>query len=416
MTTRRQFISSLGALTTFALAPRIWAQEAKADIPTSGEAGREFAPFDELMTGFVAEHGAVGATLAVARGGKLLYSRGFGLADREAKQAMAPNALFRIASISKPITGVAVLSLVEKGKVDLAAKVHEVLALEEPADPRFNEVTVRHLLQHTGGWDRDKSFDPMFRSVAIAKDQGVPAPAMPEHILKYMLKQKLDFDPGRRYAYSNFGYAVLGLIVAKVTGKKYAEFVQQAVLEPLALRDTKLGKTLLEGRAEREVKYYEDPERKGPAVMGEVGVQVPLCYGAWCLEAMDAHGGWLSTAPDLVRFASAFDRADQCPILSAKSIAAMFARPEGPPGEDAEKRPKEVWYGCGWSVRAAGRGLNTWHTGSLSGTSTILVRRSDGFNWAVLFNSRSGKDGKPLAALIDGRVHGAADEVKKNLG
>jgi CubicO group peptidase (beta-lactamase class C family) len=353
---------------------------------------------------------------AVARGGKLLYSRGFGLADREAKQIMPPDALFRIASISKPITAVAVLVLVEKGKLDLDAKIHELLALEEPVDPRFKLVTVRHLLQHTGGWDRDKSFDPMFRPVVIAKDQSIPPPAMPEHILKYMLKQKLDFDPGEKYAYSNFGYAILGLLIAKVAGKKYGEYVEEAVLKPLKMGDTKLGKTLLEGRAEREVKYYEDPERKGPAVMGEIGAQVPLCYGAWCLEAMDAHGGWLSTAPDLVRFASAFDRPEGCPVLSAKSIAAMFARPEGPPGEDAEKRPKEVWYGCGWSVRTAGRGINTWHTGSLSGTSTILVRRSDGFDWAVLFNSRGGKEGKPLSALIDGRVHGAVDQVKKNLG
>lgn len=331
---------------------------------------------------------------------------------------MQPDSLFRIASISKPITAVAVLTLVEKGKLDLDAKVHDLLALGPPVDARFQQVTVRQLLQHTGGWDRAVSFDPMFRSVAIAKDQQVPPPAMPEQIVRYMLQQKLDFDPGTKYAYSNFGYSMLGLVVARISGRTYGEYVQQAVLNPLRLHDMKLGKTLRENRAEREVSYYETPDATGPAVMGDqLGKPVPLPYGAWCLEAMDAHGGWLASTSDLVKFANAFDLPEKCPILSAKSIAAMFARPEGPPGLDDKGRPLDVWYGLGWSVRTAGKtGVNTWHNGRLSGTSTILVRRHDGFNWAVLFNSDATHEGKALSNLIDGKVHGAVDRVKKNLG
>jgi len=421
MTSRRQVLATLASLPLINSLWPLSAQEPEshAAIPISGTAAPEFAPLDDLMTGLLTEHPEVaGGALALGHRGQVLYSRGFGLAQRHPDKPVQPDSFFRIASISKPITAVAVLTLIEKGKLALDAKVHELLALGPPVDARFQQVTVRQLLQHTGGWDRGVSFDPMFRSVLIAKDQQVPPPAMPEQIARYMLQQKLDFDPGTKYAYSNFGYSMLGLVVARLSGQSYGEYVQQAVLNPLKLHDLKLGKTLRADRAEREVSYYEVPARTGPAVMGpDLGKPVPLPYGAWCLEAMDAHGGWLATAPDLVKFAMALDDPEKCPILSAKSIAAMFARPEGPPGLDDQGRPLDVWYGCGWSVRTAGkRGVNTWHNGRLSGTSTILVRRHDGFDWAVLFNSDATNEGKALSGLIDGKVHGAVDRVKKNLG
>lgn len=92
----------------------------------------------------------------------------------------------------------------------------------------------------------------------------------------------------------------------------------------------------------------------------------------------------------------------------------MFARPAGAAGHDADGQPLAACYGCGWSVRPTGDGrANHWHTGSLDGTSTLLVRRSDGFVWAVLFNSRSGKDGADPAGTIDPLVHRAVDRVKE---
>ncbi len=421
MSSRRRFLVSLGALPLVGKAWSLTAQETKSSgrFPVTGTAGPEFAPLDDLMTNFLTENPPVaGGVLALGHRGEVIYARGFGLAQRHPDKPVQPDALFRIASVSKPLTAATLLALVEKGLLTLESKALEVLDRGPPIDPRFQQVTVQQLLQHTGGWDRGASFDPMFRSVAIAKDQQAPPPAMPEQILRYMLQQKLDFDPGTKYAYSNFGYSILGLIIAKVTGRPYGEAVRQTILTPLKLAELTLGKTLPEGRAEREVNYYEVPARTGAAVMGpNLGKQVPLPYGAWCLEAMDSHGGWIATAPDLVKFANAFDNADKCPVLSAKSIATMFARPEGPPGLDDKGQPINVWYGCGWSVRTAGnRSVNTWHNGRLSGTSTILVRRHDGFNWAVLFNSDATHEGKALSSLIDGKVHGAVDRVKKNLG
>lgn len=383
-----------------------------ADGPLTGVDQPELAGFDELLVSIGRKYEVPGAALAVTKDSRLVYARGYGLADRDTGQRVEPQSLFRIASLSKPITAAGVLQLVERGKLDLEDKVHSVLDLAEPSDKRWKDVTILQLMRHTGGWDRGVSFDPMFRTVEIAADQGVDPPAMPEQIIAYMLEQPLDFDPGDRYAYSNFGYSLLGRVIERVTGMPYGRYICQAVLGPLGVYRPRLGKTLPEGRAQNEVKYYDEQDRKDSAVMGEVGVSVPLPYGAWCLEAMDAHGGWIASAPDLVRFASAFDKPQQSKILSIAGITTMFARPCGAAGFEDDGSPKAHYYGCGWSVRPVGAsGANTWHTGSLAGTSTLLVRRHDGLNWAVLFNTRKGTAGKSLSSVIDPLMHEAANAV-----
>jgi CubicO group peptidase (beta-lactamase class C family) len=356
--------------------------------------------------------------LAVARNGRIVYTRGYGYADRDKKEPVEPNALFRIASISKPFTAVAVLQLVQSGKLNLDDKVFQVLELKAPEDfavpldERWKKVTILHLLQHRGGWDRDKSFDPMFRSPDICQEMKVAPPADQEAIIHYMLRQPLDFDPGERIVYSNFGYCLLGRVIEKVSGKGYEAYVKEKVLAPLGIKGMQLGKTLLKERAKGEVMYYDG---EGTAIMGpNIGKQEPMPYGCWCLESMDSHGGWIASAEDLVRFGAAFNRPKQCKILDAKSIQTMFARPPGAAGEDKNGKPADSWYGCGWSVRPVGNGKeNTWHGGSLDGTSTLLVRRSDGLTWAALFNSREAVKGQEPAGEINGLLHEAADAVKR---
>jgi CubicO group peptidase (beta-lactamase class C family) len=204
--------------------------------------------------------------------------------------------------------------------------------------------------------------------------------------------------------------------VEKVSGKPYEEYVRKQILAPLGIEKMRLGKTLLSERAEGEVRYYVREKDHAKAILGpEVGKQVPEPYGAWNLEAMDAHGGWLASAEDLVRFASALDHPKKCKILSEKSIEMLFARPEGAPGKTKAGKPAESYYGCGWQVTVVEEGkMNTWQNGMLPGTSTLLVRRSDGVTWAVLFNSATTAHGKKDPAdLIDPLLHEAADAVKK---
>jgi N-acyl-D-amino-acid deacylase len=229
-----------------------------------------------------------------------------------------------------------------------------------------------------------------------------------------MLRKPLQFNPGTQYAYSNFGYCLLGRVIEKVTGKSYEEYVTKEVLHPVGAKETHLGKTLLEHHLAEEV-FYDAGGKKGTAILGpNIGKQVLLPYGVWSLEALDSHGGWVSTAADLVRFASAFDHPDKCKLLKATSIETMFACPAGEAGHEKNGKPKDVYYGCGWEVRTYGKGLrNTWHMGLLDGTSTLLVRRgSDNLTWAVLFNWHPPSAEEP-ASQIDSLVHDAADAVKE---
>jgi N-acyl-D-amino-acid deacylase len=128
---------------------------------------------------------------------------------------------------------------------------------------------------------------------------------------------------------------------------------------------------------------------------------------------MDAHGGWIASAVDLVRFATQLQSVQPPGPLSRKSLEAMAACPPGAAGHDSDGAPKDSYYGFGWSVRPVGREgkYNLWHTGLFSGSSTLLVIRHDGLCWAVLFNTSATADGRAPAEKIDSLVHQAADAV-----
>jgi len=227
-----------------------------------------------------------------------------------------------------------------------------------------------------------------------------------------MAGQPLDFDPGNRMAYSNFGYLLLGRVIEGVTNQSYEDYVQKHVLARVGIKSMRVGGTAREHLAPDEVAYYDARGRTTRAVFGpRRGEAVPFPY-ARSIEIMDAHGGWIASAIDLLRFASAFDDPRRCRILGERSIEFMFARPAGSLGFGDDGKPKAAYYACGWMVRPKGNGRrNTWHTGSISGTSTLLVRRHDGLNWAVLFNANANSKGEGLAGLIDPLVHKAANAV-----
>lgn len=412
--TRRAFALAAAGL----LLPRLAPADEKP--PVTGTADERLAPFDDLLTTFVQENKVPGAALAVTRGGKLLYARGFGYADPDKKTPVQPASLFRIASVSKPITAVAVMQLVERKKFKLDDKVTELMGLKAVVPPggkvdeRWQKITVRQCLQHTGGWDRGKSFDPIGRPGIIAKAVGSGPPVPPADVVRYMMGQPLDFDPGERAAYSNLGFLILGRIIAATTGMGYEEYVRKEVFGKLGVTTAQLGKALPEKRAKDEVRYFDSKKRTGvclyPPRQGET---VPTPDGAANFEGYEAHGGWIASAVDLVRFASAFDDPTKCPLLSAASITDMWARPAGKPGTDADGKPTATYMGCGWSVRpVGGNRLNAWHGGYISGTEALMVRRWDGLTWAVLFNTNDTPAGQRLSGLIDPKLHAAAGAVK----
>lgn len=370
--------------------------------------------FDAEMAAFMEPRGVPGGALAVVKDRRLVYAKGYGFADRERKVPVTPDSLFRIASMAKSFTGVAVLQLVEAGRLSLDAPAFALLGfdLAKAADPRVGQVTVGQLLHHTGGWDRDKSGDPMFRAREIARDLQLRPPAGPEAVVRWMFGRPLDFNPGSAFAYSNFGYCLLGRIIEKVTGQSYAAYVREKVLAPAGIRGMRIGASRRAGQVPGEVRYYSAKEELMRNVFDEPPEMVPFAYGGFHLEAMAAHGGWIASVVDLARFAAALADPAHSPLLQPASFATLYAPPAAPVSRQPDGALAASFYACGWSVRPVGKSgrANYWHNGSLPGTSTLLVRRHDGLSWAVCFNQRSEDKALPDGA-IDAALHRAAGRV-----
>jgi CubicO group peptidase (beta-lactamase class C family) len=367
------------------------------------------ASYDSTMQPYMEKHGISSGALAVTYQGHLIMAHGYTW-DDDQSYTIQPDSLFRIASLSKSITAVAVIKLIQDGQLSLDRRIIDILTFTPPAgqsvDPRLSEVTVADLLYHQGGWDVEKlGFNPMFNDRVVSNALGVPLPISQANIITYMSGVPLSYDPGTKYAYSNYGYMLLGQIIETISKQPYEAYVKQNVLEPMGMTHTQLGRTLLENRLPGEVKYHSD--FKGPSVFKENEMDVPWPYGGWNLENMAAHGGWVSTVIDMARFEASFDQSESNSILTKDSIELMF---KAPPGASGER-----YYAMGWEiVRVESGAMNTFHSGSLDGTLSFMVRRFDGVDWIVIFNERDSSSDPTGDGYweIDGLLHEAADKVK----
>jgi N-acyl-D-amino-acid deacylase len=367
------------------------------EIPISGAAVPGMESYDQTITDFMRKHAIPGGAVAVVRDGRLIYARGFGYADVENKTPVQPDALFRIASVSKSLTAAAIMKLVEEGKLKLDDRVAPFIAHLTPApgatvDPRWEQITIRHLLNHTGGWDRSKpngGFDPIDRPAIAAAAVNAPAPASAETLIRYMKGMPLDFNPGEKFAYSNFGYIILGRVIERVSGMPYADYVRARVLQPVGAARTQQGRSRMRDALAEEVKYYM-PWEPGlgmtamvPSVFPGEGL-VPFNYGGFHLEAGDASGAWVSSTVDLLRFLTGVDGRDNRPdILSPALVAEMTGTGAAVCAGGA------CYYGAGWFVRPTQGDATWWHGGTLPGTTAMLVRTYHNFAWVGVFNARS---------------------------
>lgn len=362
--------------------------------PALGQTGTDvpsLAAYDQFMRSFLTKWQIPGGALAISRNGQLLYARGFGVADRESGEPVKPDSLFRIASDSKPVTAVAVMKLVQEGRLNLDAPVFDLLPeyLPDPRpasfDARITGITIRQLLHHTAGWDREAlGFDPMDRVVDAARIMGEPSPGGCPTVIRAMLRTfPLDFAPGQRFAYSNLGYCLLGRVIEKVTGNSYEQYLREELLRPAGIEQMKLGRSRLEDRLPGEVKYYDNGSNV-PSVFPNGPSTVPRPYGGFHIEAMDAHGGLLASAVELAKFAdSVYGRRGEG-ILTRAIATEMIVRPPAPVSQTGG-----IWYGKGWTIISTGGARDRWeHDGGLPGTMAFLVRAANGFIRAVLFNSR----------------------------
>jgi N-acyl-D-amino-acid deacylase len=284
------------------------------------------------------------------------------------------------------------MRLVEDGKLSLDTPVWTILNQFTPyngrwGDSRLSTIAIRHLLHHTAGWDRMISGDPLAgdTTVKIARATNSTFPPSRDTVIRYMLSQKLDFEPGLRFAYSNFGYMLLGRVIEKISGQSYENYVRNAVLQPMGLTQVQHGKPTLAGRLPGEVKYYDYPG--APLVSSYVSAtreQEPAPYGVACFDLNDADGGWVGSVIDLAKFTAMLDGARPRRAVSAESWSAMLAETPRNTWVDSVG-----WYGFGLFVTPQLGGLTWDHGGSYPGTRSYFWRFANGICYVFLFNGDS---------------------------
>jgi CubicO group peptidase (beta-lactamase class C family) len=352
--------------------------ERKTTLPITGSAVVGLEALDNAMLQFMSERNFRAGTLAVLREGKLVYSRGYGFAQRNGRRLVAPDDPFRIASITKPFTAAAIRQLMAQDKFRADTRVMDYLELKPPLqgkfDPRWKDITIGHLLEHRGGWDSKAAplYDPMFQSLLIAYKLRQRTPPGPNDIIRFMLEQPLHFTPGTKSVYSNFGYCLLGRVIEKASGQNYVDYLQKELLAPLNIKSVALARTLPALRHPREPEYF-DPATTISVLNGRSLVRWP--DGGFYIEAMDSHGGLIANAPDLVRFFREYSMDGR---KGSNYIGTFF--------------------------------------GSLPGTWTLVQQRPDGIVYAALFNQRSADpsaQGGEKDNLIKDMLNQAIDSIKK---
>jgi D-alanyl-D-alanine carboxypeptidase len=284
---------------------------------------------------------APGAAVAVIRDGAFLHRAAYGLADLEHAVPLRPDAVFRIASLTKQFTAAAVMRLVERGAIALDAPIETYLP-DWP--PRGRATTVRRLLNHTSGvWRHD--------TVGIDRTRRPNLPIA--EIIHLIFERPFEFEPGAQYRYNNSGYLLLGAIVAAVTGQAYEDFLRQDLFEPLGVRQTLL-------LSHDEVV----PNRAHGYVRGRRGFHNARPDAA---NFSYAAGGLGSTLDDL----RLWDRAIRAGRVVAPDTRETMLAPT--PLNDGSTFP----YGFGWGL-ATYEGRRVYHhTGGVSGFATHMLHLRD---------------------------------------
>ncbi len=344
---------------------------------------KEFEIIDKNVERFLNRNELAGASLAIAKNGRMVFAKGYGYADKEHSLSVQPYNLFRIASVSKLITATAVMKLVESNKLSLESRVFGENAILNDSiylsykDKRVEDITVRQLLNHTAGWT-SRWGDPMFIPNVISKRMNIPYPVKSEDIIQFMLQKRLHYSPGTYCSYSNFGYTILEKVIEKASAMNYEMFVKTNILYPLEIFDMQIGKSYPWERLDLEVKYYE-PQGSN-LVPNHLGGEemVPQCYGGNDIETLGAAGGWVSSSTDLLKLIVAIDGFNEpADILSEESIHEMTRT------DFVGENP------LGW--RGIRKGKYWYRTGTLAGTSALIMRKDNGIEYVIIFNSSSWK-------------------------
>jgi len=345
-----------------------------------------------------------GLAVAIVKDEKLIFAKGYGYADTEAKISASPEQLFRIASVSKLITSIAIMKLVESGKIKLDDKVfgkYGILndeKLGKIKDNRLENITVRNLLNHSGGWTQ-RYGDIAFLPRIVSEQTGDPMPLKINSYLKFVTSKRLHFEPGSSSAYSNLGYMILGEVVARVSKTSYEKFVKENILKPAHIFDMQLGGSFENEKLLEEVRYYQPEDAQPVEAYDGSGRMVPKIYGSTNMALLGSAGGWIASPVDLMKLLVVIDGDSRTKdILSAKSIAEMTHVDEN--GLDP----------LGW--RSTNENGEWWRTGTLPGSSALVKREPNGISWVMITNTSNYK-GPHLAIEMDRIMSGTLRKINK---
>jgi CubicO group peptidase (beta-lactamase class C family) len=324
--------------------------DVKAPLPTPDK-------LVESVVGSLIKADSPGAAVLVARDGRVLFEKGYGLARVEEGVPATPQTKFRIGSITKQFTAAAILKLQEEGRLSMNDRLTKFI----PDYPRVDQVSIHHLLTHTSGIKSFTSKPDFINSVT--------KPVKVEEHIQSFKNDPFDFDPGTKFLYNNSGYFLLGYIVEKASGQSYADYLRLKFFEPLGMKDSGVHRS--DTKLEREAIGYSF---EGGAFKKATD---------WDMSQAGGAGALYSTVQDLNRWNEAVFAGK---VLTADSLKAAFT-PVVVAGEDATV-PKEAGYGYGWSI-ARMRGLEeVSHGGGLQGFVSYLLRLPKvNFTVAVLVNA-----------------------------
>lgn len=351
-----------GFLFVFLLAFLFGCSESSDPTPTPAPNAKQedIVAIDSQIENFIAQNNIPGASLAISKNGKLVYQKAYGVADQAPNKSMEVNTQMRVASVSKTFTGLAIMLLVQDGKIKLEDKVFGDGAIlgttygTKAYSNRVKQVTVRHLLQMTtGGWVVSGNRD------AIDYEQGRTNAGFFDWMMD---NATLNFDPGSQYWYINTNYFVAARIVEKVSGKSFAQFVKERITDPLKMTATAYGKNGTQGRLPNEATYYGQGGTKG------------FEYN-FNLERRDGDAGIVTSAPDLLRFVTAIDGNPSRPDLLEPAIYNQFIQ-----GSTAN---------AGFANGIAQNNQIKYFYGALPGTRSGYMFHSNGMAAALIFNGNA---------------------------
>lgn len=342
------------------------------------------AEIETLIEQTMADNQIPGFAIGIVRDGEVIYAKGFGVAELGSDRSMTPETPLPVASLSKQFTAVAIMQLVEAGKLELDAPVTDYLPYFTLQDPRDAAITIRQLLAHTSGM-------PQIPLIEYGFDTSDPGAEAREAYVRALAELKLDMDPGETWAYSNLGYNVLGDVIAKISGETYEVYLRQHILTPLGMDSS----TFLFD----EIDFASLARGHYLAEEGNVVMTDAFPYA----RAYAPAAGLVTNLNDLMHWASAISNRGafaQTRILQESSCDEMWS-PVSTLGWGGLMQD----YGLGWIVAEAEGHQLAWHLGTFPGyQASVIVAPDDGIGVVTLDNFLSPAEEQPWSATDVGNA------------